>query len=402
MVATPTRPTVSDSLWAASRRTSQTTHARPPPPVSGTVNDERGLVHSDGFDRPRVRAHSWRLLRLLQFRDARAQAAAGGAGDRRDAVDQHSGGYPRLYDGAVRDGRGLPRAGRVGRILLGRAGGGVDDRWWRGLPCGCHRGNDRVQRPAQRQARETAPPRRRGGGPLGRLPHEVDRMEPPSDRSRPHHGGLAYHRAPCRVSVQCRIPAHNDSRRNPMSRTPTETMSPEAIRPTALGSAVRALSLAGATLTTGLIAGVFYAYAVSVNLGLAAQPDAAYVATMQAINERIENPLFFASFFGAVLFLLAALVAHFRRPRSGRFWLVALACVLYIGGGFLLTVFVNMPLNEELARVAANASPGELARGRAAYEGPWGFWNGGRTVFSILGFTALVGVCLQREDRGTR
>ncbi len=49
---------------------------------------------------------------------------------------------------------------------------------------------------------------------------------------------------------------------------------------------------------------------------------------MQAINESIENPLFFASFFGAVLFLLVALVAHFRRARSRRFWLVALACAL--------------------------------------------------------------------------
>ena len=65
------------------------------------------------------------------------------------------------------------------------------------------------------------------------------------------------------------------------------------------------------------------------NLGLAAQPDASYVATMQAINARIQNPLFFASFFGAVLFLLATLAVHFPRPRSGRFWLVALACALY-------------------------------------------------------------------------
>jgi uncharacterized membrane protein len=184
-----------------------------------------------------------------------------------------------------------------------------------------------------------------------------------------------------------------------MSRTPIETMSPEAIRPTALGSAFRALSLAGATLTTGLIAGVFYAYAVSVNLGLAAQPDATYVATMQAINERIENPLFFASFFGAVLFLLAALVAHFRWPRSGRFWLVALACILYVGGSFLLTAFVNVPMNEELARSGASVS--ELARARVVYEGPWNFWNGVRAVFSFLAFLALVGTCLLREDRGT-
>ena len=182
----------------------------------------------------------------------------------------------------------------------------------------------------------------------------------------------------------------------PNKRNPT---SPGAFRPRARGSAVRALTLAGATLTTGLVAGVFYAYAVSVNLGLAAQPDASYVAVMQAINERIQNPLFFLSFFGAVLFLMAALVVYSPRPRSGRFWLIALACVLYVGGGFLLTVFVNVPLNEELARVAADASAGELARARAGYEDPWNFWNGVRAVFSSLAFLALVCACLLREDR---
>jgi uncharacterized membrane protein len=187
-----------------------------------------------------------------------------------------------------------------------------------------------------------------------------------------------------------------------MSRASIEAVSHEAPRPTALGSAVRALTLAGATLTTGLIAGVFYAYAVSVNLGLAAQPDASYVATMQAINERIQNPTFFFSFFGAALFLLAALASHYRRPRSVRFRLIALACALYIGGGFLLTAFVNVPMNEELAHVSAGASAGELASARATYEGPWDFWNGVRTVFSILAFLALVGACLLREDRGTR
>jgi len=134
-----------------------------------------------------------------------------------------------------------------------------------------------------------------------------------------------------------------------MSRTATSTVSHKVLRPTALGSAAPALTLTLATLTTGLVAGVFYAYAISVNLGLAAQPDESYVTTMQAINEKIQNPLFFASFFGAVLSLLAALAVHYPRPRSGRFWLVALACALYIGGGFLLTAFVNVPMNEQLA-----------------------------------------------------
>jgi uncharacterized membrane protein len=104
-----------------------------------------------------------------------------------------------------------------------------------------------------------------------------------------------------------------------MPSTPIEAVSQRTPRSAAIASAVRAITLAGAALTTGLIAVVFYAYAVSVNLGLAAQPDASYVATMQAINERIENPLFFLSFFGAVVFALAV---HLPRPRLGRFWLI--------------------------------------------------------------------------------
>jgi uncharacterized membrane protein len=187
-----------------------------------------------------------------------------------------------------------------------------------------------------------------------------------------------------------------------MPRTPIEAVSQDAPLSTAVGSAVRVLTLGGATLTTGLVAGVFYAYAVSVNLGLAAQPDAAYVAAMQAINEKIQNPLFFLSFFGAVLFLLAALAVHLPRPRSGRFWLIALASVLFVGGGFLLTVVVNVPMNQELARVVADASAGELGRARAAYEGPWNFWNGVRMVFSILAFLTLVGACLLRYGQPTR
>jgi uncharacterized membrane protein len=184
-----------------------------------------------------------------------------------------------------------------------------------------------------------------------------------------------------------------------MLQTSIETTSHRSSRPRIIGSVFRTLTLALATLATGLVAGVFYAYAISVNLGLAAQPDASYVATMQAINARIQNPMFFASFFGAVLFLLATLAAHIPRPRSGRFGLVALACVLYIGGGFLLTAFVSVPMNEELARVAEGASPEELADARAAYEGPWNFWNGVRTVFTSLAFLVLIGACLLCEDR---
>ena len=83
---------------------------------------------------------------------------------------------------------------------------------------------------------------------------------------------------------------------------------------------------------------------------------------------------------------------------SARFLLLAIAAVLYIGGGFMVTFLVNVPMNEELARVG-EAAPATLARVRAEYEGSWNFWNGLRAVFSSQAFLALIGPCLSRPDR---
>ena len=65
-----------------------------------------------------------------------------------------------------------------------------------------------------------------------------------------------------------------------------------------------------------------------------------------------------------------------------------------------MTVFVNVPMNEELASPPARRRASWRARGPRTI-GPWDFWNGVRTVFSILAFLALVGACLLREGRGT-
>jgi uncharacterized membrane protein len=184
-----------------------------------------------------------------------------------------------------------------------------------------------------------------------------------------------------------------------VSSQPTATRN--AIPLAGVGAFARLLTLTLATLTTGLISGFFYAYACSVTLGLALLPDGQYVEAMQAINATVRNGLFAFSFFGAVLALLLALAVHLPRLRSRRFVLIALAAVLYIGGGFMVTFLVNVPMNEELARVG-EAAPAALAQIRAEYESPWNFWNGVRTVFSSLALLALIGACLSRSDSGSR
>jgi hypothetical protein len=71
---------------------------------------------------------------------------------------------------------------------------------------------------------------------------------------------------------------------------------PRLPRPPRHSSASIVLGLA--TLTTGLMAGVYYAYACSVMLGLARTSDRTFIDVMQQINVAIQNPVFFAAFSG--------------------------------------------------------------------------------------------------------
>ena len=57
-----------------------------------------------------------------------------------------------------------------------------------------------------------------------------------------------------------------------------------------------------ATLSA-LVAGLFFAWSVSVTLGLARVSDSEYVSAMQSINRAIQNPAFFTAFFGAQILL---------------------------------------------------------------------------------------------------
>src|SRR5687767_15970411 len=76
-------------------------------------------------------------------------------------------------------------------------------------------------------------------------------------------------------------------------------------------------------LVTALIAGLFYAWSVSVNPGLHRLSDGEYLRSMQQINRVILNPLFFASFMGALIMLPICTFIVFRHDGiSPSFWFI--------------------------------------------------------------------------------
>ncbi|MFJ3728327.1 DUF1772 domain-containing protein [Streptomyces sp. NPDC090045] len=148
----------------------------------------------------------------------------------------------------------------------------------------------------------------------------------------------------------------------------------------------RLASLIAATLTTGLVSGLFYGFSVSVMPGLKRTDDRTVIEVMQRINVAILNGWFVLGYIGAFLFTALALALHV--PSDGRDVLVpliaALVCYIVSMG---VTNKVNIPLNNMLEKAGPIDRIPDPAAVRRAFEGPWARANVWRTLLC----TASVG-----------
>lgn len=150
------------------------------------------------------------------------------------------------------------------------------------------------------------------------------------------------------------------------------------------------ITLAAATITIGLMAGLFYAFSCAVMLGLHGADDRTFIDVMQRVNVAIQNPVFFLSFFGGLLLPLVA-VAMMRGTGSkdvARWTLGALGLYVVV---LLVTSGVSIPLNDELAKAGNPSLITDPAAVRDRFETAWDVWN----VVRAVACTAALG-CLTR------
>jgi len=163
------------------------------------------------------------------------------------------------------------------------------------------------------------------------------------------------------------------------------------------------LLLVATTVATGLLAGFFYSYACSVMPGLARADDRTLVDGMQQINEAILNPIFFLTFMGAPALNLATwLVLRRARGRDVRddevvrWILIGLGLSLL---GFVVTMALNVPLNDDLAAAGEPGKIADIAAVRDDFLGPWVVWNIIRALAITGSFVALVWSLVLRGAR---
>lgn len=150
-------------------------------------------------------------------------------------------------------------------------------------------------------------------------------------------------------------------------------------------------------LSSGLIAGLFYAYSCSVNNGLGRLHDAAYLRAMQSINRAILNPLFFLSFFGTLILLPLSTWLEYRLVgTTTAFYFLTAGSILYFFGVFLTTALGSVPLNDALEAFDLDEETDDgIRKQRRAFESPWNRYHRIRTVANVLAFAAAIWAFLQ-------
>ncbi|GAB3227576.1 hypothetical protein GCM10027447_18850 [Glycomyces halotolerans] len=149
---------------------------------------------------------------------------------------------------------------------------------------------------------------------------------------------------------------------------------------------VRIVALLAALVLSGLMAGVFFAFAVAVMPGLRRIGDTAFVAAFQAVDRAIVNPLFVSVFLGALLITGAAGLLHLNRGAEFG-WTIA-SFVLYLAV-FAITVRVHIPRNDAI-KAAGAVDGAEAAAVRERFdERAWARWNTVRAALTTAAFCCL-------------
>ena len=137
-----------------------------------------------------------------------------------------------------------------------------------------------------------------------------------------------------------------------------------------------------APLGAALAGGIFFAFSNFVMKALAHLPSSEGIAAMQSINIVVINPGFMGVFMGTVVLSLCMIgLALFRwNDPSAIFFLGG--AVFYIAGSCFVTIFANVPLNDQLAALSSTDPGGANVWNH--YLDRWTMWNHVRALASIM------------------
>lgn len=148
---------------------------------------------------------------------------------------------------------------------------------------------------------------------------------------------------------------------------------------------VESVAPTAAAVCAGAAGGVYVAFSAMVMPALNTRTGSEAIGAMQRINEMAVRPPFMVIFFGGAV---ASVVAGAAAGTSDTYGLVRLVGAVLSLASFGVSVAVNVPLNNALARVPAGKGDVDAWR---SFERSWTRANSVRGTLALAGAAALAG-----------
>ena len=148
----------------------------------------------------------------------------------------------------------------------------------------------------------------------------------------------------------------------------------------------------------GLLGGVFFAFSAFVMSGLNRLPASKATAAMQSINVTAQHPPLMLALFGTAAVCGALVYRAISTWGDRRALLLLIGAVTYLIGAVLVTIAVNVPLNNQLAGVQAGGP--SVSADWHHFVTLWTLANHARAVLCLAGCALLATALLQGPSAG--
>jgi len=138
-------------------------------------------------------------------------------------------------------------------------------------------------------------------------------------------------------------------------------------------------------ISFGLMAGIYFVFSNTIMKALSNVEENQAAQTMSQINSCILNPIFFLLFWGSAAGSCIVVFLSFHNDFS---LAVLVGAVIFLIGSTVVTLVVNVPLNNRLQTAVLNSV--SMLDVWPKYMNSWNSWNNVRTVSSGLAFILLV------------
>ena len=140
-------------------------------------------------------------------------------------------------------------------------------------------------------------------------------------------------------------------------------------------------------LSCSLVTGFIFTYAIIVMPGLSKLSDKEFLKAFQATDAVIQNkqPIFMVIWVGSIVSVLSLILISITYVGLSETWLIVLVALIYLLGVQGITIFIHLPLNNQIQKLNLEKLKDENLRDeRLNFENKWNFFNNIRTTIAFF------------------